>query len=99
MATLTIKDLPTDRALDRQAMVVLRGGNAGWVYGWIRAFVERPASPIAQPFAPVVNFYQTNNFFTAAQMNNQIVAIDVQNSGNNSVITVAPNQIGINAVA
>ena len=72
MATLTIKDLPTNRELDRQAMAALRGGGAGWVYGWIRAFVERPASPIA----PVVNFSQTNNFFTAAQMNNQIVAID-----------------------
>jgi hypothetical protein len=95
MATLTITDLPTNHALDRQAMAAVRGGSGGWMFGWIRAHVERSASAIA----PVINFYQTNNFYTAAQMNNQIAEIDVKNSGNNAIINVAPNQIGINSFA
>jgi hypothetical protein len=96
MATLTITDLPMNQSLDRQAMAALRGGGAGgWTFGWIRAYVERSGSA----FAPIINLYQTNNYYSAEQMNNQIVEIDVQNSGNNSNINVVPKQIGINSFA
>lgn len=90
MATITIRDLPANCALDRKAMSAIRGAGAGWVYGWIKPFVE------AVPrIVPVVNFYQFNNF--GGQMNNQIQVVDIQNSAANAIITVTPDQLAINA--
>ena len=89
MAAITINDLATNCALERTAMSAIRGAGAGWVYGWIRPFVD--ASP---SLGTVVNLYQFNNF--GGQMNNQIQVIDIQNSAANSSIKVSPEQLAIN---
>lgn len=86
MATIIIKDLATNRALNRAAMSAIRGGDgASWVYGWIRPFVAESPS-----LAPVVNFYQINNY--AEQMINQIQVVDVSNSATNSNINVGVDE-------
>ena len=90
MATMTIDDLPMNRALDRAAMSSIRGAGAGWIYGWIRPFVDAASSA-----GPVVNFYQFNNF--GGQMNNQIQIIDIRNSAANASIKVTPEQLAINS--
>lgn len=82
MATLAIKDLRTDRVLDRKAMSAIKGGGAPWVFGWIRPYTATPAS-----FGTVVNFYQINNY--ADQMTNQIQVVDINNTGANANINVA----------
>ncbi|GAB3539771.1 hypothetical protein GCM10027343_07760 [Noviherbaspirillum agri] len=82
MASLTIKDLRTDRVLDRKAMSSIKGGGAPWVFGWIRPYTSTPAS-----FGTVVNFTQINNY--ADQMTNQIQMVDINNTGANSNISVA----------
>ncbi|MGZ3240873.1 MAG: hypothetical protein ACXWIN_06790 [Burkholderiaceae bacterium] len=90
MAAITIKDLHTSRAMDLKAMASIRGaGGAPWVYGWARPYIERAAnfgsgSPI--------NLFQTNNFYIADQMNNQISVIDVKNSAANANINVNATQ-------
>lgn len=91
MATITINDLRTDRLLDRQAMSAIRGAGAGWVYGWIQPYVEASSN-----FASIINFYQTNNYYSADQMNNQIAVIDVNNSGVNANINVNATQQSLN---
>ncbi|HYD96169.1 MAG TPA: hypothetical protein VEC01_12650 [Noviherbaspirillum sp.] len=83
MASITIKDLRTDRILDHEAMSAIRGGGgAGWVYGWIR-----PHSTPSFGAASVINFYQVNNY--ADQMINQIQVVDINNSAANANINVA----------
>jgi hypothetical protein len=98
MAAITINDLHTNRALDRKAMSSIRGAGAGWVYGWIRPYV--PAVPsfgsVASSLGSVVNFYQINNIYHADQMNNQFQVIDINSSGSNATINVAPEQVAIN---
>jgi hypothetical protein len=89
MAVITLNDLPTNRALDRQAMLSIRGaGGAPWVFGAFRPFVR--AIPTAAPF---VNFFQTeNNFYQIDnsvhldQSVNQFQTVQINNSGNNSTI-------------
>ena len=90
MASITINDLPANCALDRKAMTAIRGAGGGWVYGWIRPFVEAVPS-----VGPVVNLYQFNNF--GGQMNNQIQIVDIHNSAANAIINVTPQQLAINA--
>ena len=83
MSTLTINDLPLNRALDRQAMSSLRGGlgEGSWVYGWMVPFA--PPSP---SFVPTVNnFFQTNTY--VGQVVNQSQTIAISNSGTGSNIT------------
>jgi hypothetical protein len=94
MTAITIEDLPMDVTLARSAMCALRGayGGAPWVYGWISPYVERAAGS----FGSVVNFYQTNNFFVADQMNNQIQVTNIEASATNATINVAPTQIAAN---
>jgi hypothetical protein len=83
MPHLAIKDLPTDRTLDREAMARVRGGDgAAWVFGWIRPYVASQPTGIA----PVINFYQINNY--ADQMINQFQNVEVSNSAPNSTLTV-----------
>lgn len=82
MAAITIKDLPTSRQLDSQAMSSITGGGAPWLYGWVRAYSDQPAS-----FGTVVNFYQINNY--AEQMINQIQVVDINNAAANANINVA----------
>jgi hypothetical protein len=85
MATITINDLHANRALDMKAMASIKGGGAEWVYGWIRPYVE-PVSNFGS--GSPVNLYQTNNFYIADQMNNQISVIDIKNAAANANINV-----------
>ena len=93
MTTLRINDLPTCRRLDLKAMAALRGGAAPWVFGWIRPFTGD-----LQSSAPVINFFQINNF-NAAQMNNQFQEVNVANSAANSNVNVAVAAVANNALA
>jgi hypothetical protein len=45
---------------------------------------------------PVVNIFETNNTFNAAQMINQFQNVDVHNSGANSNIAVSPDERSVN---
>ena len=91
MSSIAINDLHTHRDLNRKAMTGIRGAGAGWVYGWIRPYVEASSS-----FASTVNFYQTNNYYSADQMNIQVEVIDINNSGINANINVNAKQQSIN---
>lgn len=89
MATISINDLPASYALDRKAMSRIRGaGGAQWVF-WLRPFVA--ASPSQ---APVINFYQINNY--ADQMINQYQLVSVINSAPNSNLNVAVDASSVN---
>ena len=89
MATITINDLSVNRDLDRKAMSQLRGASgAPWVYGWIAPFSDAPS------FAPVVNFYQINNY--ADQMINQYQMVSVLNTGANSNVAVKVDEGSVN---
>ena len=90
MATITINDLPANKALDRKAMSTIRGaGGAPWVFGWIRPFVEGGSGQF-----PVINFYQINNY--ADQMINQYQSVTVTNSGNNAALNVGVDESSLN---
>jgi hypothetical protein len=90
MATTTINDLPTNRALDHKAMSSIKGGGgAPWVFGAFRAFLPESAR-----IAPIVNLYQTN--FIAEQLNLQMQSINVANSAANAVINVVAGQNALN---
>lgn len=89
MASISIDDLSLNRELDRQAMASLRGaGGAPWVYGWITPYSDAPS------FAPVVNFYQINNY--ADQMINQYQMVSVRNTGSNSNVAVTVDEGSVN---
>jgi hypothetical protein len=86
MATTTLTDLPSSRALDYKARSAIRGAGAGdWV---LSAFVpyRPPVAPIA-PIVPVINYYQTN--YIAQNMTLQMQNISVNNLGAGAVIAVA----------
>jgi len=86
MATTTLTDLPSSRALDYKALSAIRGAGAGdWV---LSAFVpyRPPVAPIA-PIVPVINYYQTN--YIAQNMTLQMQNISVNNLGAGAVIAVA----------
>jgi hypothetical protein len=86
VANLRIDDLRTDKTLDREAMGLIRGaGGAPWVYGWMHAFM-----PQQRGIAPVINFYQINNY--ADQLINQFQMVDVSNTAPNSVINVGVDE-------
>jgi hypothetical protein len=90
MAHIAIKDLRIDRALDRRALArVCGGGGAGWVFGWIRAYQPEQAGA-----APVINFYQINNY--ANQLINQFQMVDVNNSAPNASISVGVDEHSVN---
>lgn len=93
MATsITISDLPSRSGLDHKAMLAITGaGGAPWVFGAFRPFV-----PESSRVLPIVNFFQTNNFFSAEQMNIQLQNIEVVNSAANALINVAANQGALN---
>lgn len=86
MATITIKDLPANHALDRRAMASIRGGGAPWVFGWIR-----PHNPNRGSFGSAANFFQVNNYFVE-QMINQVQVVDIDNAAPNSNINVVLNE-------
>jgi hypothetical protein len=86
MATMTIIDLPSSRALDYKALSAIRGSGAGdWV---MSAFVPYTA-PVAA-IAPIVNFYQTN--YIANNMTLETENINVNNSASNALIAVGATQ-------
>lgn len=92
MATITIKDLHTNRALDRDAMSAIKGAaGAPWVFGWIRPYVEAAGRSGAS-----FNFFQTNHIYVADQMNNQIQVVEVSNAAANANITVDAKQLAGN---
>jgi len=92
MAITTIKDLRSSRALDHKAMSSITGaGGAPWVFGAFRPFVPESAQ-----FAPIVNFYQTNNIFVADQLNVQFQTIDINSNAANAVISVDASQNAFN---
>ena len=92
MATTTINDLRLSRALDYQAMSSIKGaGGAPWVFGAFQPFVPQSAR-----FAPIVNFFQTNNTFVADQLNVQFQTIDINSSAANAVINVVAGQNAVN---
>lgn len=90
MATITINDLPANRALDHKAMSRIRGADgAPWVFGWIRPYVDELPSQF-----PVINFYQINNY--ADQMINQYQMVSVINSAPNSNLNVKVDEGSVN---
>ncbi|MDB5785227.1 hypothetical protein [Caballeronia mineralivorans] len=91
MTGIIVEDLPRDLTLDREAMACIHGGggqNGQWVFGWMPAY----PGPSQHSMGQVVNLYETNNNFYAAQMINQFQNIDVNNTGSNSNIAVNPNE-------
>ena len=92
MATVTVHDLASSRALDHRALSSIRGGGgAPWVFGAFRAFL-----PDSARIAPIVNFHQTNNIFVADQLNVQFQTIDIDASAANAIINVAAEQRALN---
>jgi hypothetical protein len=92
MATTTITDLRMSRALDYKAMSSIKGaGGAPWVFGAFQPFLPESAR-----FAPIVNFFQTNNTFVADQLNVQFQTIDINSSAANAVINVVAGQNAVN---
>jgi hypothetical protein len=86
MATLTITDLPSSRALDYKAMSSIRGAGPGdWV---LYAFI--PYRPAVAPILPIVNFYQTN--YIADNLTLQTENINVNNSAPSASINVGAVQ-------
>ena len=92
MATMTIADLPSSRALDYKAMSAIRGAGLG---DWVLFAFMPYRSPVAS-IPPIVNFYQTNYF--ADQMNVLTDHIDIKNSAPGAAITVAPLQNALNVI-
>ena len=89
---MTIDDLPSSRALDYKAMSSIKGaGGAPWVFGAFQPFV-----PESDRYAPIVNFYQTNNTFVADQLTVQFQNIAVNSSATNAVINVVAGQNAAN---
>jgi hypothetical protein len=87
MASITIDDLPDSFALDHKAMAMIRGGDgAPWLYGWIQPY--NPNTGLGSAGTLV----QINNNFYAGQMINQFQSVNVNNTGNNSNINVAPDE-------
>jgi hypothetical protein len=81
MAAITINDLAIDQALDRKAMLSIKGAfGAPWVFGAFSPFVR--AVPSLGP--AVNNFYLIDNSLHVDQMINQFQTIDINNSGSNS---------------
>jgi hypothetical protein len=97
MASISIKDLPLSRTLNRDAMagVYGAGGGGSWVVGWIAPFVEHSQSSGGMGYGTAV-YNITNNIFTqvinAAQATFQTQNTDVFNSGANAIVDVGPNQ-------
>lgn len=91
MAAININDLATNMTLDRRAMASIRGGDGA---PWVFAFQPFIASAARAPGA-IINFFQTNHIYTAEQMTNQTLNIDIGASGPGSLINVAPTTVGL----
>ena len=93
MATMTITDLPSSRALDYKAMSAIRG--AGLSGEWC-LFAFSPFVPESDRVRPVVNFFQTN--YIADQLNVLTQNIDIKNSAPGASINVATGQNALNFI-
>jgi hypothetical protein len=92
MATMTITDLPSSRALDYKAMSAIRGAGSGdWV---LYAFLPYQ-TPVAS-ILPTINFYQTNNYI-ADNLTLQTENINVNNSAPSASINVSAAQNALTA--
>jgi hypothetical protein len=90
MAHITIDDLRCEHTLDARAMARVRGGDgAAWCFGWIQPYLPEQART-----APVINFYQINNY--ADQMINQFQTVSVSNTAPNAVVTVGVDERSTN---
>ena len=91
MATIAIHDLATRVTLDRASMRAVRGGDgAPWVFSF-RPFIES----VARAPGAIVNFFQTNNIYTAEQMTIQALRVDVGPSSPGSTVNVVPTMVGL----
>jgi len=93
MTTMTITDLPRNRALDYEAMSAIRG--AGLTGEWC-LYAFRPFVPESDRIVPTVNFYQTN--IIADQLNLLSTNIDIKNSAPGATINVATQQNALNII-
>jgi hypothetical protein len=85
MASITLKDLTRNEALDRKAMQSIKGaaGEGNWVLDAFATYIAPVAGPkTGQTF----NFLQqtTNNYTYIGQLVNQVTNVDITNSGANS---------------
>ncbi|MFL6717395.1 MAG: hypothetical protein ACJ8G3_13655 [Burkholderiaceae bacterium] len=91
MATITINDLATRVTLDRASMRAVRGGDgAPWVFSF-QPFI----ASVAKASSAVVNFFQTNNIYTAEQMTIQALNVEVGPSAPGSTVNVVPTMVGL----
>ena len=91
MATILIHDLAARTMLDRAAMHAIRGGDgAPWVFSF-QPFIES----VARAPGAIVNFFQTNNIYTAEQMTIQALRVDVGPSAPGSTVNVVPTMVGL----
>ena len=88
MATVTIVDLPSSRALDYQARAAMRG--AGITGDWVMGAPFVRYTPPVAAISPVVNFYQTN--YIANNMTLETENVSVNNSASNALILVGADQ-------
>jgi hypothetical protein len=78
MSAITIKDLSLDVELDRKAMASIYGGaGAPWVFGAFQPFVETASRTPGS----IINLFQSNTYYMADRMTNQILSINGSNSG------------------
>lgn len=91
MATIMIHDLATRTTLDHATMHAIRGGDGA---PWVFSFQPFIASVARVPGA-IVNFFQTNNIYTAEQMTIQALSVEVGPSAPGSVVNVVPTTVGI----
>ena len=86
MATVTIADLPSSRALDYKAMSAIRGAGAGdWVL-----FAFQPYITPSAPILPIINYYQTNYFADNLTVQNE--NLNVNNSAAGASVNVGAAQ-------
>jgi len=93
MATATITDLPSSRALDYKAMSAIRG--AGLSGEWC-LYAFSPFVPESDRVRPIVNFFQAN--YIADQLNVLTQNIDIKNSAAGASINVATFQNALNVI-
>jgi hypothetical protein len=91
MATVTINDLPASDVIDYKAMSCINGGaGAAWVYAFgPQSDQVLPGLSLSQT---TNNFFQTNNFFIADQLNIQVQNIDVETAADTAVVNVIAGQ-------
>jgi hypothetical protein len=91
MATVTINDLPASDVIDYKALSCITGGaGAPWVYAFgPQRDQVLPGLSLSQT---TNNFFQTNNFFIADQLNIQVQNIDVETAADTAVVNVIAGQ-------